>query len=152
MISRTARRPSLPAKAWRDGTRYLPGMLFSTFQLRLKRIHRAKRKFCGSIHVCNAWLKLQKILPGTFFIRVRVSFVAHMATIARSGWLIRKKAGCRLVDAASPQRPILSRTSFCAAQRDRLIAFNRNWCGTGSSGYSIPGGSPNPDVRRPISV
>jgi hypothetical protein len=82
MISRTARIPSLPAKAWRDGTRCLPGMLFSTFQLRLKRIHRAKRKFCGSIHVCNAWLKLQKILPGTFFIRVRVSFVAHMATIA----------------------------------------------------------------------
>ena len=104
------------------GTHCLPGMLFSTFQLRLKRIHRAKRKFCGSIHVCNARLKLQKILPGTFFIRVRVSFVAHMATIARSGWIIRKKAGCRLVEAASPQRPFPAGSSeICPPTQSALV-------------------------------
>ena len=49
----------------------------SAFKALVEGVDRAKGQLCGSIHVCNARLQLQKILPGALFVGFGVGFVTH---------------------------------------------------------------------------
>jgi hypothetical protein len=51
--------------------------LHSAFELSLKGIHRPKGQLGCGIHVSNARLKLQKILPRTIHVGLRTGFVTH---------------------------------------------------------------------------
>ena len=49
----------------------------SAFKLSFECIHCPERKFGGGVHVCNARLQLQKILPCAILVSLRIGFVAH---------------------------------------------------------------------------
>src|ERR1700732_5183303 len=83
-------------------------MLIVEFQLPVKGIHLTKRHFCGSVDIGYARLQLQEILPSTLFISLGVRFVAHKATILRSGSGFRKngtrsRASAKMAGSHLPQ-------------------------------------------------
>ena len=63
-----------PAPHCRDT---LPISPCSAFKLSFECIYCPERKFGGGVHVCNARLQLQKILPCAILVSLRIGFVAH---------------------------------------------------------------------------
>src|ERR1700746_3026891 len=56
----------------------LPPLVLPPLQFPFKGVDCAKCHFCSKVDVSNARLKLQEILPGTFFVSLGVLFVAHL--------------------------------------------------------------------------
>jgi hypothetical protein len=55
-------------------SRHLRSSAFKDF---VKRVHRSKRQLGSSVYISNARLELQKILPGTLFIALKIGLVTH---------------------------------------------------------------------------